>query len=175
MNAPSADRPYARNTWGWDGLRFTRSPSVVLISDDLYPETRYAKKDEAALLPNGAGPYCTFAVSGLPTASGVYVFFVDGVPRYVGRAENLKGRLYQYGHISPRNCYVGGRATNIGLNKHVRAALALRAEVEVFYHATPDFVTVERRMIEGLQPSWNVQGVNTGSVNAGSGHGMDGE
>ena len=148
--------------WTWDGVSFTRVGKIELIADDLYPEVRYAKRDVTKLLPNGEGPYCTFLVAGLPSVSGVYACFVRGDLRYIGKAEDLKRRFYQYGHISPRNCYVGGRATNIRLNKLVRDVVRAGDDVEIFIHATANFSAIEERMIAALQPPWNLRGVRLG-------------
>jgi hypothetical protein len=149
------------DVWVWEGRQFKRAADIEMSEDDLYPEARYAKREVVPLLPNGAGPYCMFSVADLPTASGVYVFFVDGMMRYVGRAADLRRRFYQYGHISPKNCYLHGRSTNIRLNKHVREALRAGYEVEIFYHETSDYSVLEESMIATLQPLWNVQGKNS--------------
>lgn len=133
--------------WAWDGISFTRVGSVELFADDLFPELRYAKKAVVKLLPNGGGPYCKFQVPGLPSTSGVYAFFVRGALQYVGKAEVLKRRLYHYGNISPKNCYVGGRVTNIRLNKLVREALFAGDDVEIFIYETTDFSVLEDRMV----------------------------
>lgn len=37
-----------------------------------------------------------FTGAGLPRAPGVYVFFFDGRPVYIGSSNNLQGRLWQH-------------------------------------------------------------------------------
>jgi len=145
--------------WTWEGVSFTRGGEIELVADDLYPEVRYAKKHVVKLLPDGEGPYCRFVVPGLPSTSGVYALFVRGDLRYVGKAEDLKRRFYHYGNISPRNCYVHGRSTNIRLNKLVREVIKAGDEVEIFVHETADFTALEDRMIAALQPPWNRRGI----------------
>ena len=148
-----------QEVWVWNGYRFRRSKPLKLTADDQFPELRYAKTTSAQLLPNGAGPYCSFIVPDLPTTSGLYVFLVDGQLRYIGLAENLKQRFYGYGHISPRNCFVGGRSTNIRMNKRIRQSVHDGDEIEVYIHETAEYKSLESTMIAELQPPWNVQGI----------------
>lgn len=88
------------------------------------PQDRYTKAATTPLNPSGAGPFCRFKVTGLPSSSGVYVVTVDGGVVYVGRAENLSERWGQRGYapIQPRNCFVGGQSTNCKINHRVLMA-----------------------------------------------------
>ena len=149
-------------TWIWEERRFQRAGKPTIVKDGLHPEVLYAKKHITPLLPNGEGPYCEFVVPGLPSTPGVYAFFVGGTLRYIGRAKNLRRRFAQgYGHISPRNCYAGGQATNIRLNKKVREIVCRGEDIAIFYHVTQDYVALENSMIQALQPRWNIQGIIT--------------
>ena len=147
------------STWYWEELPFERTAPVTIVADDLFPETRYAKRETAKLLANGVGPFCEFIIPGLPTASGVYIIFVSGSLKYVGRAENIKARFYGYGHIAPRNCYLNGRSTNIAMNKRIRGTLRDGVPLKVFVRTTQDFIDLERAVIADLQPTWNIQGI----------------
>ena len=145
--------------WGWNGYPFRRASAPSIISDDLYPEARYAKRQVVPLLPDGAGPFCDFVVADLPPTSGVYSIFLGASLKYVGRARNLKKRFYDYGHIAPRKCYRNGQSTNVAMNKRVREALRAGETISVFVHETADYVVLEAAMIAALQPPWNVQGI----------------
>jgi hypothetical protein len=140
---------------------FRRIGKAEMVADNLYPETRYAKRDVTRLLPNGEGPYCKFVVPELPSAPGVYAVFIGGSLKYVGKAEDLKRRFHHYGNISPRNCYLGGRATNIRLNKLIRTAIRSGVDVEIFIHSTAECSTLEEQMILELQPPWNIRGIKS--------------
>ena len=57
------------------------------------PHSRYSRFGVEPLNPHGLGPFCKFSISGLPHDSGIYVFVVDSVPRYVGRTVDFASRM----------------------------------------------------------------------------------
>lgn len=121
------------------------------------PHLRY--RGSESLLPGGTGPFCDFTVAGAPAAAGVYLLEVDGEVRYVGEAENLARRFYQYGHISPRNCFQGGRSTNVRLQRLLIAEFEKRSRVVLWFHATPHYKEVEADLLRRLDGDfWNRKG-----------------
>ncbi len=108
-------------------------------------------------MPGGAGPFCRFSVPNRwRDQPGVYVFLVDGVPTYVGECECLVRRVNQgYGRIAPRNCFLGGRATNVRVNALIRNAILHARAVDLVFVATGLRKHVEREMIGNLKPAWN--------------------
>ena len=97
------------------------------------PQSRYAKADIKRLNPHGTGPFCRFITVGLPPGPGVYALTVDGVPTYVGKADNLARRWgpQGYGAISPANCYDGGQPTNCRINHQIFNAARAGWRIEV--------------------------------------------
>lgn len=69
------------------------------------------------------------------------MFLVDHDPVYVGECECLVKRVNQgYGRIGPRNCFMGGRTTNVRINRLVRYAF-LRAQIVELAFCRADYRT----------------------------------
>ncbi len=152
-------------SWNWRAFQFafggTLAPKLdgegaVLVHA---PQSRYAKSESVRLNNYGAGPFCEFRLRGLPRSSGVYVYMVAGEPVYVGQAADLDARFYAYGHISPKNCYRGGRETNCRMNTLIYNTYAEGGTIDVYLHVTEDYATLEASMISDLRPRWNRSGV----------------
>lgn len=150
--------------WRWREIEFRfagciepkrRDDGIVLVHA---PQDRYAKRDMVQLNKYGGGPFCEFRVHGLPRSSGVYVYVVEGKPIYVGQAANFHKRFYDYGHISPKNCYKGGQETNCRMNTLVHEAYVSGEVIEVYIHETKDYDSLEAAMIAHLRPKWNRSG-----------------
>jgi hypothetical protein len=136
-----------------------RSPSGALLSAE--PHLRYAKAAGARLLPDGAGPFCSFRIPSREVDAGVYVVTLDGEPVYVGEAQNLAERFNGrgYGSISPRNCYVGGQSTNLRINRHLLEAAQRGTRIELWFNSCRNRKAFESVLIGRLRPEWNRQGL----------------
>ena len=147
------------------GVRFTmRTPirpekAVNGQIRQFMPQTRYAKAGAKRLNRHGGGPFCRFAVTGLPRIFGVYALTIEGEAAYVGKASNLAERWGPrgYGTISPANCFEGGQPTNCRINNGILLAARDGQPVEVWTKEEDDPEPVKRRLIRRLQPRWNVQ------------------
>ncbi len=124
---------------------------------DFTPHLRVESRRELNLLPGGEGPFCSFSITNRwKEIPGVYVFLVDGAPVYVGECKCLVKRVNQgYGHIAPRNCFVGGQATNIRINSLIREAILKIRTVDLVFCRTDSRKRVESEMIGSLKPQWN--------------------
>jgi hypothetical protein len=123
---------------------------------ELMPQSRYAKAAISTLNRYGRGPFCKFSIPWSHQGAGVYVITVEGRTVYVGECEHLAKRFNMgYGTIQPKNCYVGGQATNCKVNALVlREVKAGRAPV-LWFHPTEDRKSLEARLIAELRPMWN--------------------
>lgn len=119
------------------------------------PQARYAKRDSVPLNNYGNGPFCEFRLKGLPHSPGVYVYIVEGKPMYVGQAVDLDSRFYAYGHISPKNCYRGGRETNCRMNTLIYTTCSSGSTIDVYIRVTSEYGAFEAAMISDLRPQWN--------------------
>lgn len=120
------------------------------------PQPRYLNQRGLALHRYGNGPFCRFKIPGNHRVSGVYAYIVDGALSYIGRCENLSSRVNMgYGTISPKNCFNGGQQSNCRLNNLIFSACSASSTVDLYFHATPDFVQVEALLIGALRPPWN--------------------
>lgn len=121
------------------------------------PHKRYVGPER--LLPGGSGPFCEILTPPLPRGSGVYAIAVDDRIAYVGEAADIARRFYQYGHISPRNCYVGGRSTNIRLNAQLLREFQANHRVTVWIHETSEYKRVEAHILAAYDGQlWNRRG-----------------
>ncbi len=154
-----------QGTWCWRDVAFALAGAIEPKRDSnghLFvhaPQERYAKRASVALNKYGAGPFCEFRLRALPRSPGVYVYILRGEPVYVGQATDLDARFYAYGHISPKNCYRGGRETNCRMNTLVYNTYTAGGEIEVYIHVTNDYACLEAVMIADLGPKWNRAGV----------------
>ena len=119
------------------------------------PQSRYGKAGSIPLHQYGRGEFCTFGLPSASKAAGVYVMRIGNDIEYVGEAQSLRNRLYAYGHISPKNCFVGGRQTNCRINKLILSAVHGGQDVQVWFHACDDRKSLEADLLLALQPPWN--------------------
>jgi hypothetical protein len=147
----------------WDGLRFVRVAALdpKRGSDgsplEFMPQVRYAKSATSVLNAYGGGPFCKFGIPWFHVGAGVYVISVDGRAMYVGECQHLAERFNArgYGAIQPKNCYVGGQATNCKVNaKVLNEAKAGRVPV-LWFLETDDRYRMEQGLIASLHPEWN--------------------
>lgn len=145
-------------------------PSFVLVGaldpdrDDLgaplefMPQAAYAKASTARLNPHGAGPFCRLRIAQDRREAGVYAVVAGSDVRYVGICENLAERWGPrgYGAIHPRNCYVGGQATNCKINAAVLREVKAGAELRLYFVPLADGrLQFEASLIRDLAPLWN--------------------
>lgn len=113
------------------------------------------------LNPHGDRSYIQFRPQLGPykPLKGLYRYTVAGRVVYVGLSLDSFGRRIGsgYGSISPKNCYLDGQSTNCHLN-----ALLAQHWDEVQLSILPmtdaqEIVALERALIRGLRPEWNVQ------------------
>lgn len=106
----------------------------------------------------GDDVYCDFSVAESLKTKGLYLFAVRDEIRYLGRThEPFAKRINQgYGHLSPKNCYKDGQATNCRLN-----SLIAQYWKELACYVCPledddEIDSLERTLIRQLQPEWNL-------------------
>ncbi|QSO48351.1 GIY-YIG nuclease family protein [Alicyclobacillus mengziensis] len=120
------------------------------------PQHEYDNHEGLVLHQYGMGPFCHFTIPKV-NAEGVYVIQVSDQIVYVGECENLSNRFNMgNGYISPRNCYVGGQATNCRLNHHIYEMALVNIQIKLYFHDTHARFEVERELIEKLNPAWNI-------------------
>ena len=134
-------------------LHPTRRADGTVATDR--PQLRYAKAGATPLHQYGDGAFCIFCLPEAPKEPGVYAIWIGDEIMYVGEAESLKQRFYSYGHISPRNCYEGGRQTNCRINKLIFDSLQSGQSVEVWFHACGDRRQFEADLLNTFRPRWN--------------------
>lgn len=122
------------------------------------PQKRYVRAGATPLHRYGDGEFCEFCLPDAPPEAGVYTLCVAKEIIYVGEARSLRKRLYDYGHISPRNCFQRGRQTNCRINKLVLEAVRNGHDVDVWFHACDDHKQFEPSLLAAIHPSWNRQG-----------------
>jgi hypothetical protein len=120
------------------------------------PQSRYTQADTKPLHQYGDGDFCTFRFPDAPQEPGVYAMYIGDKMMYVGEAKCLKQRLYAYGQISPRNCFVGGRQTNCRINKLILEAMQKGQDVQVWFHACDDRKQLEADLKDAFRPPWNL-------------------
>ncbi|NQU75088.1 MAG: GIY-YIG nuclease family protein [Planctomycetes bacterium] len=126
---------------------------------EFMPQARYRNARGLKLNVNGHGPFCRFVMRGAPPTSGVYSLALNGQVVYVGKCVSLARRFGPtgYGLISPKNCFEGGQSTNCKVNYLTLQATRSGSRVEVWFHETAAPEPIEAKLIEWLQPRWNVQ------------------
>lgn len=60
-----------------------------------------------------------------------------------------------YGHISPRNCYVGGQPTNCRINSLILETYKRGSHIELLFYETANRFNIESTLIKKLNPEWN--------------------
>ena len=107
---------------------------------------------------NGKKKYCRFNLD-LPSTPGVYAWVLDGIkdPLYIGKTVNFMKRFGStgYGHISPRNCYVGGQSTNCKMNNQVFEHARQNEYFHLFILETDDYDSIEKELIKAIDPDLN--------------------
>ncbi len=123
---------------------------------DYMPQVRYKNLKNIPINKYGTGPFCKFKIPNHYQQSGVYLFLIDGIPRYIGECVNLSKRFNMgYGNISPRNCFAGGQETNCRINNLVyQAALAVRP-ISLHFLATENYKVVEENLRRMKSTDWN--------------------
>ena len=123
------------------------------------PQDRYKNPKNLRLNDNGKKEYCRFNLDLPCTSSGVYAWVLDGIknPLYIGKTVNLRKRFGStgYGHISPRNCYVGGQSTNCKMNNQVLEHARQNEYFQLFFRKTDDYDSIEKELIEIIDPVLN--------------------
>lgn len=146
----------------WGGLRFARvaslepkrGPDRAIL--EVMPQARYAKASTSVLNAYGAGPFCKFGIPWSFAGAGVYVITLDDRPLYVGECRHLAQRFNMgYGTIQPKNCYIGGQATNCKVNSKVLREVKDGRVPVLWFLETEDRHRVERELIAALRPAWN--------------------
>ena len=123
------------------------------------PQHRYSEAQSKLLNNHGEGPFCRFAVPGLPAAPGIYAITIARALVYVGIGTNLRQRWGPrgYARIQPRNCFKGGQSTNCKVNHAILLAARHRLAINLWIHQTDNPRPLEARLIGKLAPPWNDQ------------------
>jgi hypothetical protein len=123
------------------------------------PQARYKGSGSTRLNPNGAGPFCRFKIPRDWKFAGVYAVMVSDRIVYIGECMNLSVRwgLGQYGSIQPKNCYVGGQSTNCKINSRVLQTCRDGGSVQLWFHKTESYKSLEQMLRTKLHPEWNAQ------------------
>ena len=122
------------------------------------PHLRYNNSKNIPLHKYGRGPFCQFEIpKEYYGKKGVYIILVNGEIKYVGECEDLGVRFNRgYGHISPRNCYIGGQPTNCRINSLILETYNKDLQIELlFYETKEDRFNIESILIKELNPEWN--------------------
>jgi hypothetical protein len=114
------------------------------------PQKRYDNVKNRKIHNDGRGYFCKFSIpTGYNGAQGVYIISVNGSPKYAGESEDLRDRFNaNYGNISPRNCYTGGRITNCRINKYILNESENNYKIELFFSETRTLDAAGRKEIE---------------------------
>ena len=141
---------------------FALVESLVLDRDqagtivEKLPQAQYYKAGLVPLHKHGDGPFCKFRITVPKGMMGVYALQVDGMVRYIGECEDLRKRFsYGYGNISPRNCYKGGRGTNLKINRKVLEVVRAAGRVDLYFYKTTERKQIERQLLDTYSPPWN--------------------
>lgn len=125
------------------------------------PHERFANPRGLRLNAYGLGPFVRLAVPPLPDHPGVYALCEEqGDVLYIGRArDSLRRRWGRQGYsvIDPRNCFVGGQSTNCRLNSLIATRLGSDDVLHLWYHRIDDPVQLERELVAGIRPPWNIR------------------
>ena len=76
---------------------------------------------------------------------------------YIGEAQNLQKRFYDYGHIYAANCYSSGRNTNCKMNKVVLDLAQQGRYVKLYYLETEEYKKVELDLLRQVNTKYNVK------------------
>ena len=138
------------------GYPFRFAQEIVPKADndviELYPKLNPSRR----LNRYGVPPFCRFDVK-LPNRPGVYLWVVDGEIIYIGEAQNLQKRFYDYGNIVAANCYQNGRNTNCKMNKVVLEQAKAGQYVKLYFFETEDYKAVELDLLKQINTKYNVK------------------
>ena len=123
---------------------------------------KYNKKNEKKLLKYGEGPFCKFAIEARYDKPGIYIFYSNNKIMYVGQTERqLVERIYDYGHISPANCWERGQSTNIKINYKICEEIEKGNKIELKFceqnTSKEKRIEIEREIMAELDPLWNIK------------------
>jgi hypothetical protein len=145
------------------GYKFYYLQQLIPECDDngcivkYYPQDRYDNKRNLPLLYHGKGAFCRFSID-VDGGAGVYLWVVDNKIIYIGETVDLKKRFNMgYGHIAPRNCYVGGQSTNCKMNKVVLNLYEEGKIVSLYFYQTPDYKQVELELLRAITTLYNIK------------------
>lgn len=84
--------------------------------------------------------FCEFRIGKkFSNLEGVYLWVVDKKIIYVGEGQDLKKRFDSgYGHISPRNVFVGGQSTNCKMNLIVSSFIKENKSISIYFYDTSE-------------------------------------
>jgi hypothetical protein len=125
---------------------------------EFMPQAAYAKAATARLNPHGAGPFCRLRIAQQVREPGLYAVMAADEVRYIGIADDLAERWGPrgYGAIHPRNCYVGGQATNCKINAAVLRAVKAGNRLYLYFaRVLADRRQIEARLVAALRPPLN--------------------
>jgi len=122
-----------------------------------YPQSEYGNEKRLPLLCHGTGAFCRFSINA-GEWPGVYLWMVDNKIIYIGETEGLQRRFNMgYGHISPRNCYIGGQSTNCKMNQVVLDLYEQGKTVSLYFYKTKDYKQVELILLRNIRTAYNVK------------------
>jgi hypothetical protein len=125
---------------------------------EFMPQAAYAKAATTRLNPHGDGPFCRLRIASGIREAGLYAVVVGSEVRYIGIADDLSERWGPRGYaaIHPRNCYVGGQATNCKVNSRILGEIKI-GNVPLLYFAAlaEGRLALEGRLCSQLRPPWN--------------------
>jgi len=105
--------------------------------------------------------FCTFDDLNMPKSEGVYLFVVDNIVKYIGRAANLKDRFSKqnYRKIYYKNCQKKGQSTNCKINWHIFKEHQNGKKIYVYFYKTSNsaYITVEKDLLKSIETDWNKQ------------------
>jgi len=120
-----------------------------------YPQNDYDNRNNLPLLEHGDGAFCRFSIQA-GNWQGVYLWIVNGEIIYIGETKNLHSRFNTgYGHIEPRNCYVGGQSTNCKMNKVVMDRFEQGQRVDLYFYETSDYKQAELDLLRKIKTPYN--------------------
>lgn len=107
----------------------------------------------------GDSLYCSFSITDQLSSKGLYAYVVAGDVKYIGRCrDSYDKRINQnYGHISPKNCYLDGQSTNCRLNALINQVHS-SVELYVCPFINPTLITEQEILvIQKFKPTWNIR------------------
>lgn len=144
-------------------IRFRHYGNIELIPQsngkfEYFPQQRYKNIKNYPLIAGITSdtPFCKFRPN-LPSSKGVYLWVVDDEITYIGEAVNLCKRFNAgYGHISPRNCFLGGQSTNIKMNRvALNTIVNLGKAIEIYLFLTEDHKQLEKELLLRISTPYN--------------------